>query len=149
MTTGTEIVKKALKKIGANSIAAPAAPETIIEGRDALNSMLQNWLSQDIDLGIVPLDPPGDELGEPNDATNAIISNLAIYLAPDFDNGNQIVSPTLKQNATRDYNTVKNLYQCVSIPDKVVTSTLPKGQGNRYWYWNGNTYFRKGETVDG
>lgn len=148
MTTGTDIVEKALKLIGANSIAAPAAPETVVEGADALNSMLQTWTSQGIDLGIVPLEAPGDELGEPNDATNAIIENLALILAPNFDNGKMVVSVTLEKNAKRDYNIVKNLYQIVTIPNKVVSSTLPKGAGNKYPLFS-DTYFRKGGIVNG
>tara|TARA_R110000782_G_C14819205_1_gene413832 strand:+ start:33890 stop:34336 length:447 start_codon:yes stop_codon:yes gene_type:complete len=148
MTTGTDIVQKALKKIGAHSIAAPAASETVVEGADALNSMLQTWTSQGIVLGIVPLDAPGDELGEPNDATNAIISNLALELAPNFDNGKLVVSPTLEKNAKRDYNAVKNLYQVCTIPDKVVSSTLPRGAGNKYPLFD-DTYFNKGDTVNG
>lgn len=130
MSAGTEIIEFALKEIGANSIAAPADAESIVIGRDTLNSMLQMWLSIGIDLGIVPLDAPGDELGEPLDATQAIIDNLAVELAPNFDNGKVVVSPTLRNNARRNYETIKSLYQTLSIPDKVLSSTLPRGAGN-------------------
>lgn len=131
MSSGTEIIQKALKRIGAHSLATPALPSSIVEGRDALNSLLQLWLSQGIDLRIVPLDEPGDELGEPLDAKEAIIDNLALALAPNFDNGKTVVSNSLKRNGLLGKSLVQSLYQIIRIPDKVVSSTLPRGQGNR------------------
>ena len=98
---------------------------------NTLNSMYQLWLSQNIDLGAVPLSSPGQEFGEPLDARQVIIDNLSILLAPNFDNGDVVVSKTLKDNARVGYNRIKGLYQKLSIPDKVVSSTLPQGAGNR------------------
>ena len=98
MSDGTVIIKAALKEIGAHSIAAPADPESVEVGMNTLNSMLQIWLSQGIDLGIVPLETPGDELSEPLETTQAIIDNLAIGLAPNFDNGDNVVAIVLKAN---------------------------------------------------
>mgnify|MGYP003690272985 CR=1 FL=1 len=141
MTTGADIVKKALRKIGAHSIAAPANPEAINEGVDALNSMIQLWLSRSIDIGAVPLKVPGDNLGEPADTTNGVISNLALYMAPDFDNGVAIVSPDLRRNAYTDLQMITALYQTSCIPKKVISSTTPRGQGNRWGYGENPPYF--------
>lgn len=149
MSSGTFIIQSALKRIGANSLAQPAGPEAITEGRDILNSMLQLWLSENIDLGIVPLDAPGDELGEPLDARNAIIDNLALRLAPDFDNGNNIVSPQLTANAKREFTLIRNLYQKVLIPIKIVSSTLPIGQGNKTGLTRQRVFKGIGGTVNG
>ena len=149
MTTGTDLVKSALRKIGAHSIAAPAAPETIPEGRVILNAMLQSWLSRNIDLGIVPIDAPGEEVGEPADATNAIVYNLAILLAPDFDNGKEVVSGTLAMIARREFQIVSTLFNTTTIEPKVVSSTLPKGQGNKQSFGNFPIFFQEGETIDG
>ena len=130
MSSGTSLVKSALKKIGAHSIMAPADAESIEEGFKTLNAMLQLWLSEGINLGINPLQAPGDEVDEPADTTQAIIDNLAIACSPDYDNGGNIVSERLLANATTGYNRVKNLYQEFDIPNKVVSSTLPRGAGN-------------------
>lgn len=148
MSSGTEIIQQALKRIGAHGITQPAAPETIVVGRDILNSMLQMWLSEGIDLGIVPLDAPGEELGEPLDARNAIIDNLALWLSPDFDNGENIVSEQLMSNARKGKNIIRNLYQDVVIPLKIVSSTLPVGQGNRTGFLR-RVFKGKGGTVNG
>lgn len=131
MSVGTKIIQEALKEIGAHSIVQPADPESIEIGMNKLNSMLQLWLSDGIDLGIVPLSAPGKELGEPLDARQAIIDNLAIYCAPDFDNADAVVSDDLRRNASKGFNKIKDLYEVLSIPDKVVSSTLPRGAGER------------------
>jgi len=148
MSTGTEIIERALQGIGAHSIVSPASPSSIVLGKEKLNSMLEMWLSQGIDIGFTPLDAPGDELSEPNDTKNGIIANLSLELAPDFDNGKQIVSPELRRNAKVGFTNIKNLYQKITIPQKVVSSTLPKGAGNRRW-GNRRVFFPKGGTVDG
>jgi len=149
MSSGTSIIQSALKRIGANSLAQPASPEAITEGRDILNSMLQLWLSQDIDLGIVPLDAPGDELGEPLDSRNAIVDNLALRLSSLFDNGNNVVSPQLTANAKREFNLIKAIYQVVDVPVKIVSSTLPVGQGNRTGVTRQRVFKGIGGTVNG
>lgn len=148
MSTGTAIIERALQGIGAHSIVAPASPASIVLGMEKLNSMLEMWLSQNINIGFTPLNVPGDELNEPNDTTNGIISSLSLLLAPFFDNGKQIVSAELKRNARVGYVNIKNLYQKISVPKKGVSSTLPVGAGNQRW-GNSRTFFRKGGTLDG
>lgn len=130
MSTGTEVIQDALRLIGAHSTVTPADAESILLGMTMLNSMLQRWTSQNIDIMTTPLEVPADELSEPADTRNAIVENLALQMSPNFDNGKNIISPILKSNADFDYNIVKALYWCGSIPDKVVSATLPKGAGN-------------------
>lgn len=146
MSTGTAIIQRALQGIGAHSRVAPASPESITLGMEKLNSMLEMWLSQGITIGFTPLDVPGDNLNEPADTKNGIICNLAIELAPDFDNGKQIVSQELRRNAKVGFGNIKNLYQKITIPKKVVSSTLPVGAGNSRGV-NRRTFFPKGGTV--
>lgn len=147
MSSGTVIIESGLKLIGAHSLAAPADPESIELGMNTLNSMLQLWLSQAIDLGIIPLQAPGDELAEPMDARQAIIDNLAIALAPNFETPTGPVSPILRGAANRGYASIENLYQIVTIPNKVVSSTLPRGAGNNRGSWN-SPFAGKGATID-
>lgn len=148
MSSGTTIITRALQSIGAHSIVSPAAPESIVLGMEKLNSMLEMWLTLGIDLGTIPLEKPGDDLGEPSDTTNGIINKLALELAPNFDNGKVVVSVDLRINATVGYNNIKNLYQTVCVPDKVVSSTLPVGAGNQRRSRQ-RTYKPIGSTVNG
>lgn len=148
MSSGTYIITSALKRIGAASIVQPADPETIIEGRDILKSMLQLWLSWGIILSFSPLDAPGDELGEPLDTRNAIIDNLALLLAPDFDNGRGNVSAQLKANARNGLAQVKQIYRPLTVPRRRVSSTTPRGEGNV----NGiktRVFFEEGDELSG
>jgi len=130
MSSGTEIIQTALQRIGVHSVAAPASPEAIVSGKDMLNSMLQMWQSIGVELGAVPLNAPGDELGEPMDARAGIIDNLAIYMAPEFSNGKQIVSPELSRSARIGYAFIKKMYQSIEIPKKKMSSTMPLGAGS-------------------
>ena len=149
MSSGTFIVESALKRIGAASLVQPAAPETITEGFNILGSMLMMWLSDDIDIGIVPLKAVGDELGEPLDTTNGIINNLAINMAPDFDNGKIIVSQDLRNLAAKQFALIRDIYQIIEIPVKIVSSTLPLGQGNRTGFGRQRVFKGVGGTVNG
>lgn len=148
MSTGTSIIQRALQTIGAHSIVSPADPDSIVLGFERLNSMLEMWLSIGIVIGFTPLEVPGDELNEPVDTRNGIITNLAVQLAPYFDNGKGIVSPELSRDARLGYFNIKNLYQGVDIPSKVVSSTLPVGSGNALGTKR-RAYFARDATLDG
>lgn len=147
MTVGSEIITRALQKIGAHSIVQPASPDSITLGMENLNSMLEMWLSQGIEIGFTPLKVPGDQLNEPRDTRNGITNNLAMYLGPDFNNGKVVISPELARNAKVDFINIKNLYQRVTVPKKVVSSTLPVGAGNSRGR-NGRVFFPRGATID-
>jgi len=144
MSTGADIVKRALQKIGASSAMSEPSPESLATGLEVLNGMISSWTSQGINTGATPLNVLGDELNEKQDCRNAIITNLAVLLSPDFDNGKNIVSPKLNSIANREFATIKALYKEHHMPQKVVSSTLPRGQGNRRY---GGTFFNEGEKL--
>ncbi len=130
MTDVTTLAERALREINAHSIARAAPPETIVITIDNLKSMMQEWLDDDVDIGAAPFDGPGDELDEPISTTQTIIDNLAIRVAPNFDAGKVVVSTTLMNNARSGLARVFRNYRITTIPDKVISSTLPRGQGN-------------------
>lgn len=147
MSTGTDIIERALQQIGSHSIVQPASPGSITLGMEKLNSMLEMWLTKGIEIGFTPLDVPGDELNEPNDTRNGIINNLSIELAPDFNNGKVIVTAELLRNARSGFNDIKNIYQRITIPPKKVSSTLPRGAGNSRG-GNQRVFFPKGTELE-
>lgn len=130
MSTGTALVQDAARLIGAHSILAPLDDDSIVLGVEVLNNMMQLWLSQDIKLAFVPLEVPASNMAEPGDARNAIVEQLALQLAPYFFNGKSVVTPDLKMRARVDFMWLKNLYQTFDIPNRTVSATLPKGEGN-------------------
>lgn len=135
MSSGTEIIHSALRKIGAHSVISPASPESVDAARDTLNSMIQSWLSKGIDMGCLPLKAPGDELNEPLDAKHDIISNLAVMLAPEFDNGKVVVSATLQRQAVAGLRSIRKLYQTITVPAKKVSSNMTMGAGSTRGYF--------------
>jgi hypothetical protein len=143
MTTGTKIIQRALSYIGAHSPLSPANPESILDGMDILNSFIAELQDNDVDMGCVPLAAPGEELSEPLGARNAIEENLAVLLIPLFPGAK--VSPFLQANATKSLQKLRNQWETVSIPKRQVRGTLPKGQGNKYFFHN--TYFDEGDEL--
>lgn len=142
MSTGTKIILKSLRKIQVNTLNSPASPEDIEGAVTTLNSMLSLWKSKGIELGITPLESAGNELGEPLDATNAIISNLAIRLADDYEEGQAVVTPTLINNANRDYQDLINVgYRKFVVPQVIPSSTLLTGEGNRNRFGRRRNFF--------
>lgn len=146
MSSGTYIVKRALQKIGASSALSEPSAESVATGFDALNSMISSWTSQGIMTGATKLNVVGDELNEKEDCRAAIIANLAIKISPDFDNGKNIVSPMLASEARSELGTIKSLYRTFTIPQKVPSSTLPLGQGNKQ-YLHDETFFDEGDKL--
>lgn len=146
MTTGTTIVKRALQEIGASSAVSEPSAESLATGLENLNSMISMWSSKGIQTGATPLEVIGDELNEKQDCRNGIIFNLAIYMAPNFDNGKIVVSQDLKNNARRELGDITALYKTFTVPKKVASSTLPKGQGNRQGLL-GRAFFNEGEEI--
>lgn len=151
MSTGTSIIQDALRKIGAFSPLQPADPDTIVGAMETLNAMMQLWRSQGIMQNAVPLEVPADDMYEPFDARNAIVDNLALYLAPNFDNGKVVVSQDLRRNARLGFADIETLYGKYTIPNKVPSSTLPKGAGNSKGDWVTNPFFNpeNGDTLSG
>jgi len=149
MSSGKGIIQSALEEIGAHSLTNPAPRESLERGKDSLNSMLHLWLSWNIDIGFTPLDNYIDELSEPADTRNGIIYNLAIELSNTFDDGNNnVIPPKLKDNARRTFAMIRRVYQVLTIPDKIVSSTLPLGAGNNR-HWRHRVFAGKGRTVNG
>lgn len=145
MSTGTEVIRAALRKIGAYSIASPDDPESIILGRDTLNSMIQEWETVGIKLGCVPLNAPGDELSEPLDARNGIVENLALRMYPDFPMKADLA--VLSRHARVSMIFIKKFYQPITIPKPIPSSTMPMGAGNVRSTFE-DTFAGTGQTID-
>lgn len=146
MSTGTDIIKRALQKIGASSALSEPSTETMQTAFESLNSMISLWLSQNIQTGATLMNVHGDELNEKQDCRNAIINNLAVMLGPDFDNGKSVVSADLRALANQQFQMVKAIYQSLDVPKRVVSSTLPYGQGNKR-YIREDAFFPEGSKL--
>lgn len=142
MTIGTKIIESALEEIGAHSVVSPANPESIQTAKNVLNGMIAAWEDDGIVMGCSPLKEPGSELSEPLGASNGIVYNLAILLAPKFPGA--VVTPLLLRNAQKTLNKIENHWRTLTIPNMSVRGTLPKGQGNFIYE---KTFFDEGDEL--
>jgi len=148
MSTGTNIIKRAFRKIQVDTLNSAASPEDIEGAVPVLNGMLSLWLSKGINLRVSPLDAAGNELGEPNDTTNAIVTNLAIRVADDYEDGQAIVTQTLINNARRDFEDLANVgYREIVVPQIIPSSTLVTGQGNTNNFMRRRNFFGPGRPL--
>jgi len=145
MTVGTKIIERSLEHLGVSTPVSPANPESIQSVKDVLNGMIARWEDEGILMGCVPLKEPGSELSEPLGARNGIEFNLAIEAAPLFPAAN--LSPLLIRSANKTYNEIKRRWKTITIPNAKVRGTLPKGQGNWYQGYDGDTFFDEGEDI--
>lgn len=142
MSTGTDIITKAYKRIGVYTVFNTPPDEAIIEGMEALNGMLDRLRSKFIQIPFTNLSVPGQELAEPVDATEAIIDNLAIQLSSNYSNGSlNVVSQELRTNAKVGLIDLKKAYRCLPIPKFTLSSTTPVGQGNAGRLFNHRTFW--------
>jgi len=126
--TKGELVHSALNEIGIADYDFDIAPEQTESGLRKLDSMLGYWNGKGIRLGYpIPNNPIDSALSEdsniPDSAWEAVITNLAIRIAPSYG---KMVSPDTKITAKNALNT---LYRISAHPEEMQLNVLPRGAG--------------------
>lgn len=135
MSTANFLILAALTKLGKNSPLKPAKAADVLTGFNSLGPLLHKFETQNIILNTNPIQNPNSEVGESIDTRNAIIDLLAIEIAPNYDNGQIIVSETLRGSAQDGMAFLKKWYKKVTPIFRRISSTAPRGAGNeRYRY---------------
>lgn len=142
MSTANQIVQEALELVGAYSPLKPARPEIINRAFILLQRYLL-WLEARSILltGIVYPTVIGDQLSEPDDATDFLINNLAVKIAPFLQ---KEASLTVKGKAKGSFQMIYNTYG--PKPKEIRKATLPLGSGNKTEFSNPNFYPEAYET---
>lgn len=128
-----QFIEAALEEIGLASYTFDMQPEQVESAMRRLDAMMAEWNGKGIRLGYpLPGDPQSSDLDEPSNvpdrANEAIITNLAIRLAPSF--GRQVMNET-KATAKMGYNT---LASSASQPyERQLPGSMPSGAGNKPW----------------
>lgn len=130
MSTANFLILSALTRIGKNSPLKPAKAEDIQAGFASLEVYLQQLTTQNIFLRTKPIRSFSDEAEEPLDTRNALINNLAIEISTNYDNGQDIVSDSLRRNAASGMAFMKKWYTVDPTPLRKISSTAPIGAGN-------------------
>lgn len=130
MSSGTQLINRAYKKIGVKFNNQDVTAESLEIGREELNSMLEEWQDEGIELNYVPISAPSDETNISQSIENAVVNNLAICLAPYFDDGKNIISPALARKARLGFTRLKKQRKTSTPLTKSISSTAPRGMGN-------------------
>lgn len=128
-----QFVEAAFEEIGLAAYAFDLQPDQLESAVRRLDAMMALWNGKGIRLGYpLPGSPQNSDLDAesevPDSANQAIITNLAVILAPSY--GKQVM-PETKVAGKLAYDVL--LSRAVMPNQKQFPSTLPLGQGNKPW----------------
>jgi len=128
--TKRQLISSALSEIGIAEYTFDVLPEQKIEALHRLDSMLAEWNGRGIRLSYpVPVAQSGSSLdqdaGIPDMAWEAVITNLAIRIAPSYG---KVVSAETKSTARHALNTVMAFD---STPREMIITGIPMGAGHK------------------
>ncbi len=127
MSTGTDLIKDAYTEVGANSQLKPVTDFDIEFGRRKLQRMMQEWIDDDMDFGFTAIEFASDETSIPLSLEAAVVTNLALRLT---SSKGRPASQDLKAAASVSLSNLLNRYQSKDAADRIVSGTMPLGQGN-------------------
>jgi hypothetical protein len=128
--TKRQLVEAAMAEIGLASYAFDLLPEQRELALRRLDSMMAEWNTRGLRLGYPVPDNPADsdidqDSNTPDAAWEAIITNLALKMAPSY--GKQ-VNPETKITARHALNTILSR---ASMPPEMKLPAMPAGAGNK------------------
>ena len=128
--TKRQLVEAAMAEIGLASYAFDLMPEQRELALRRLDSMMAEWNTRGLRLGYPVPDNPADsdidvDSNTPDAAWEAIITNLALRLAPSY--GKQVNIET-KVTARHALNTILSR---ASMPAEMKLPAMPSGAGNK------------------
>jgi len=137
-----QFVAAAFEEIGLASYVFDLQPEQLQSAMRRLDAMMADWNGKGIRLGYpLPGSPQDSDLDEPtlvpDSANQAIITNLAIRIAPGYG---KVLMPETKAVAKDSYNTL--LQRAAMPPEQQLPATMPAGAGNKPWRVYDNPFIR-------
>lgn len=140
--TKRQFVTAALEEIGLASYTFDLQPQQLESAMRRLDAMMAEWNAKGLRLAYpLPGSPQDSDLDEesqvPDSANEAIITNLAVRLAPSY--GKQVMAQTLTV-AKEGYNTL--LARATQPIEMQYPGTTPAGAGNKPWRTYDNPFLR-------
>lgn len=128
--TKRQLVTSALSEIGLSSYAFDLSTDQLNEALVRLDAMMAEWNARGIRLGYpIPGTQGGsslqDDSGIPDSAWTAVITNLAVQIAPSY--GKQLSLQTLTV-ARQSWNTILALN---ANPIEIIVNGMASGAGNK------------------
>lgn len=134
--TKRQFVTAAFEEIGLADYVFDLQPEQLEGALKRLDAMMAQWNAKGLRLRYpIPASPQTSDLDQesdvPDSAWEAIITNLAVRIAPGYG---KTVSPDTKMVAKESYNT---LLQRAAFPlEQQLPGTMPSGAGNKPWWYD-------------
>lgn len=130
--TRREFCNGAFEEIGIATYNFDIGPDQYQSAGNRLDAMMAEWNAKGIRLGYPLPASPGDgdlddETNVPDSAWQAVVTNLAIRVAPMF--GKQVMQATAAA-AKQAYNTILSIS---AQPIELQLRQLPAGAGNKPW----------------
>ncbi|HAT4516375.1 packaged DNA stabilization gp4 family protein [Serratia marcescens] len=160
LTTKGDLVNAALRKLGiaSNATLTDVEPQSVEDAVNDLEMMMAEWLGGDdspgIDVGYIFSAPdiapdPGDDHGMKNNAINAVITNLACRIAPDYAQEATAKLITTARYGKERLVKLSAMARAQSAKCKSgYPNRMPIGSGNRLATWNGWNFFHKKDPCD-
>lgn len=128
--TKQQLIEEAFSEMGMAEYVFDLSPEGLQGALRRMDAMLASWYGLGVSLGyLLPVSPAesnlSDASGLPDWAVEAVVTNLAIKLAPSY--GKQ-VNPATKANAKAAYDVV--LKRC-AMPGEMRRRAMPAGAGHK------------------
>ena len=137
-----QFIEAALEEIGLASYVFDLQPQQVESALRRLDTMMAEWNAKGIRLAYpLPSSPQFSDVDTesevPDSANDAIITNLALRLAPSY--GKQVMPGTLTAAKT-GYNTL--LSRATAPIEQQLPGTMPAGAGNKPWRVYDNAFLR-------
>ncbi len=125
MSTAGEVIERAFKRILVGGADAVPEPDEYADALADLNDFMASLEANGIRLGYTVVDNVSDTVTIPSSAILAVVSNLAVTVAPDYG---ATISPALAEQARAGMATLRK----IALPRirSSFPNTLPMGSGN-------------------
>lgn len=140
--TKNQFILGAFNEIGLSGYVYDLTPDQMQTALYMLDAMMASWNAKGIRIGYpLPSSQASSTLDQdtdvPDASNEAIYTNFAIRLAPSYG---KTVSPDTKIAAKDSYQALLSRFMQI-IPQQL-PSTMPAGQGNKTWRFNGNPFIQ-------
>jgi len=137
-----QFIEAALEEIGLASYVFDLQPQQVESALRRLDTMMAEWNAKGIRLAYpLPSSPEFSDVDAesevPDSANDAIITNLALRLAPSY--GKTVMPGTLTA-AKSGYNTL--LSRATAPIEQQLPGTMPSGAGNKPWRTYNDAFLR-------
>lgn len=141
--SAAQIITDALQELLVQASEQPIQADEMQSGIRALNRMMTEWDANGYALGFTIITNPSDLVTIPAGANSAVVYNLAVKLAGQFD---AQLTPSLVAAATEGMRVIAKI--AVKVPPSYLPDTLPIGSGNEDYLYEERFYIEPDDEIE-